>query len=161
MIALSTDNWGRDTHATDIDAYNVYVQNDVGDFGTEAIRPYAYDFRALVSTGDVLIKDNTQLHVDSSNRGISIHWLEGNRVANHYADFWDGSWDEEATGTFPDRSTRAFDRTTQSGNRPEWVVATGNLSDGRLGLNSQGNISFWGPWRRTVTTGSSGSSWGY
>ena len=28
--------------------------------------------------------------------GVPIHWLNGNKVADDYADFYDGSWDDEA-----------------------------------------------------------------
>ena len=33
---------------------------------------------------------------NSAGTGVPIHWLNGNKVADDYPDFYDGSWDDEA-----------------------------------------------------------------
>ena len=34
--------------------------------------------------------------IDNTGTGVPIHWLNGNKVADDYADFYDGDWDDEA-----------------------------------------------------------------
>ena len=41
-------------------------------------------------------RDNTHTTYTSSNKGVPIYWLNGNKVADEYEDFYDGSWDDEA-----------------------------------------------------------------
>ncbi len=47
------------------------------------------EFTALISTGSVNIKDNTA----TTGPGAPIHWLGGDKVADDYADLYDGDWD--------------------------------------------------------------------
>ena len=51
------------------------------------------------STEDVDARDNTGTTYTSgsSYKGVPIYWLNGNKVADQYQDFYDGSWDEEAS----------------------------------------------------------------
>ena len=41
--------------------------------------------------------DNTGTTYTSSDKGVPIYWLGGNKVADDYEDFYDGDWDEEAS----------------------------------------------------------------
>ena len=72
----------RDATSLDIAEYNRFVQAGAPTAGT----------RALVSTQNVHAEDNTATTGD----GVPIWWLGGEKVADGYADFWDGSWDSRA-----------------------------------------------------------------
>ena len=50
---------------------------------------FATQFRALVSTATVDARVNTA----TTGTGVPIHWVNGPKVADNYADFYDGSWD--------------------------------------------------------------------
>ena len=82
--------------STDIADYNAYVQGDLNEFAHPAIRPYASGFRVVGSTDDDDARDNTSTTYTSTNMGLPIYWLAGNKVADDYADFYDGGWDDEA-----------------------------------------------------------------
>ena len=65
----------------------------------------------------------------SSNKGVPIYWLRGNRVADEYEDFYDGSWDSrsgknQSGGGFNAGSkiwTGSLDDGTREGSRiPNW-----------------------------------------
>ena len=73
------------------------------DAGHTGIRPYADGFNVVGCTATrnsftegllpgVDARDNTS----TTGTGVPIYWLKGARVANNYADFYDGSWDDEA-----------------------------------------------------------------
>ncbi len=63
--------------------------------GHTAIRPYRSQFRALVSErttfggNPVAARTNT----GTTGTGEPIYWLNGAKVADDYADFYDGNWD--------------------------------------------------------------------
>ena len=54
-----------------------------------AIWPYSDQFRVVGSTRAVDARDNT----NTTGTGVPIYWLNGNKVADNYADFYDDSWD--------------------------------------------------------------------
>ena len=64
-------------------------------------------------TADVDARDNTATRYTNANKGVPIYWLNGNKVADNYEDFYDETWDEEANdknqlGTIgPDTSQEA------------------------------------------------------
>ena len=71
--------------------------------GHTGIRPYADGFNVVGCTATrnsftegllpgVDARDNTS----TTGTGVPIYWLKGARGANNYADFYDGSWDDEA-----------------------------------------------------------------
>ena len=60
--------------------------------GHTNIRPYSDQFRVVGSTAAVDARDNT----GTTGTGVPIYWLNGAKVANNYADFYDGSWSNEA-----------------------------------------------------------------
>ena len=65
-----------------------------------AIQAYSSQFRVVGSTAAVDARDNT----NTTGTGVPIYWLNGGKVADNYADFYDGSWRTRRT------------RRTESGN---------------------------------------------
>ncbi len=54
---------------------------------------------ALVSTPGADARQHTDTTWTSTDRGVPIYWLNGARVADDYADFYDGVWADEANPT--------------------------------------------------------------
>ena len=96
----------RDATATDIEAYNAFVQAAAA-AGHADIRDYGAGFLAVASTADDDARDNTGTTYTSSNQGVPIYWLAGDKIADDYADFYDGTWDAEYSAT--DESGGAYD----------------------------------------------------
>ena len=88
----------RNANSTDINSYNSTVQGRAA-AGHTAIRGFSSMWRAVASTPSVDARDNTSTTYTSSNKGLEIHWLRGNRVANNYEDFYDNSWDNRSIRT--------------------------------------------------------------
>ena len=84
----------RSATATGIGTYNSFVQQSAAN-GHEAIQPFTERFTAVASTADTDARDNT----DTAGSGVPIYWLAGNKVADDYADFYDGAWDDESNPT--------------------------------------------------------------
>ena len=84
----------RNGSSSDINDYNNHVIAAAGS-GDTAIRALRAGFRALGSTGTVDARDNTATTYTSSNKGVPIYWLNGDKVADEYEDFYDGSWDNK------------------------------------------------------------------
>ena len=81
----------RDATSTDIADYNKSVQAWAGSANAHtAIRPYSATFTALASTASADARDNTS----TTGAGEAIYWLNGAKVADNYADLYDGSWDD-------------------------------------------------------------------
>ena len=85
----------RNAAPTGISTYNTWIQNQAAAGHTD-IQDYSDTFRVVGSTADVDARDNTQTTYTSSDKGVPIYWLNGNKVVDEYEDFYDGSWDEEA-----------------------------------------------------------------
>ena len=77
--------------STDIGVYNSHVAGRTPAGGHAAIRAYSAGFRVLASTEAVDARDNTA----TTGTGVPIYWLNGNKLADNYADLYDGSWDDE------------------------------------------------------------------
>ena len=103
--------------ATDIDIYNEFVQAQAA-AGHADIQQHAGQFRVLGSTAAADARDNTE--TTSSDTDAPVYWLNGAKVADNYADLYDGTWDEEAN-----RRTAAGDLSTDSD-----IVWTGSDDDG-------------------------------
>ena len=86
------------------------VNSDGTHFGDE--------FRALISTRTTDARDNTA----STGRGVPIHYLGGDKMADDYADFYDGSWDT------PNYGRDELGRAKRNG-----LVWTGSNADGTKG----------------------------
>ena len=84
FISSNTINANSDN----ITVYNRFAQEVAARF------PYinfSEQFRALISTPDVDARDNTNTIGD----GVPIYWLNGDKVADDYPDFYDGGWDSQ------------------------------------------------------------------
>ena len=92
-------------------------------------RPTSATFRMLGSTEDVDARDNT----GTTGTGVPIYWLNGAKAADDYANFYDGGWDEEATGA---RETGASVSILTN-----WKIWTGSAQDGTEAMNSAGTQS--------------------
>jgi hypothetical protein len=74
---------------TGIAHYNTFVQNAVK-AGHEYIGDSCGDlFKVVGSTSAVDARDNAE----TTGTGVPIHWLGGEKLADDYADFYDGNWD--------------------------------------------------------------------
>ena len=117
LLFLSSST--RTAGATDIDVYNTWVQN-LASNGHADIQGYGSSFRMVGSTADVDARDNTGTTYTSSDKDVPIHWLNGDKAADEYEDFYDETWDEEA-------SMRTQAGTSKSAPREVW---TGSDHDG-------------------------------
>ena len=89
----------RDATSTSIGDYNSHVQSAAA-AGHADIQGYSSGFRVVASTATVDARDNTS----STGTGVPIYWLDGNKVADNYADFYDGTWTTKRTRrTSPER----------------------------------------------------------
>ena len=84
----------RNAASTDISTYTEFVRGRAA-AGHSAIQFSSSKFRVLGSTASVDARDHTGTRYSSSNKGVPIHWLDGDRVADNYEDFYDGSWDNK------------------------------------------------------------------
>ena len=89
---------------TDIATYNTFVQTRAA-AGHEAIQDYSSGFRAVASTAAVAARDNTA----TTGTSVPIYWLGGNKLADNYGDFYDGSWDDELNPTDESGTATAID----------------------------------------------------
>ena len=82
----------RDATPTDISEYNTHVQSAAGLSSAHAsVQPYAAQFTALGCTASTDAHANTDT---AKTGGVPIYWLNGVKLADDYADFYDGSWDD-------------------------------------------------------------------
>ena len=72
--------------SSDISTYNTSIQEHAPRPGHSAIRAYSDDFKAVGCTARVDARDNTA----TTGTGEPIYWLNGSKVADNYADFYDG-----------------------------------------------------------------------
>ena len=84
----------RNASSSDIADYNTFVQ-DRAAAGHRDIQAYSDGFTVVGCTQAVDARDNTGTTHTSTDRGAPIYWLKGNKVADQYRDFYDGSWDDE------------------------------------------------------------------
>ena len=121
----------RDGSVTTIATYNTFIQN-LAAAGHTDIQAYSTGFRVVGCTAAVDARDNTS----TTGTGVAIYWLDGNKVADTYADFYDGSWDDEANDT-NESGTNGPD-TSQEANYP----ITGCKHDGTEFVSSISSRSF-------------------
>ena len=119
----------RTADSTDINDYNNHVIAAAGS-GHSAIRAFRNGFRVLASTSAVHARDNTGTTYTSSNKGVPIYWLGGDKVADQYQDFYDGSWDNKS-GKGKNESGGSFSNTA-------WIW-TGSSNDGTKNSRPLGN----------------------
>ena len=108
---------GRDAVTNSISIYNNWVQTQAAAGHTD-IQAYSSAFKILGSTRATDARDNT----GTTGVGVPIYWLNGAKVADNYADFYDGTWDEEAQGR---RETGAVVNLSSA-----WQIWTGSTHQG-------------------------------
>ena len=84
-----------DATSTDIETYHTFIK-DRAAAGHTDLDDYIEGFRAVGCTADVDARDNTGTIINTDSAGVPIYWLNGSQVADDYADFYDGDWDDEA-----------------------------------------------------------------
>ena len=77
---------------------------------------YASQFKVVGSTADTDARDNTE----TTGTGVPIYWVNGNKLADGYSDFYDGSWDDE---------TNIKDESGENRSSP-LLIFTGSGNDG-------------------------------
>ena len=121
----------RTAKATDIAIYNAWVQALAAN-GHADIQDHSSTFRVVGSTAAVDARDNTSTTYTSSDKGVAIYWLNGDKAADDYEDFYDETWDEEA-------SMRDESGNTVSAPTELW---TGSDHDGTEGFRDGGSGAF-------------------
>ena len=94
LVFLSSTT--RDGSSSGIADYNTFIQNRAVAGHTD-IQAYSMGFRVVGCTTAVDAHDNTGTTYSSTYKGVPIYWLNGAKAADDYEDFYDGSWDEEAS----------------------------------------------------------------
>ena len=91
FLFVSSDK--RTAQETEISAYDAWIQAQLRqDIIAGRSQEHADVFRALVSTAETSAIDHTGTDWTASEAGLPIYWLDTPfRVADSYADFWDGS----------------------------------------------------------------------
>ena len=104
----------RDGTSSTIADYNTFVQTAAAAGHTD-IQAYSSGFRAVVCTEAVDARDNTNT---TGTGSLNIYWLGGQKLADNYADFYDGDWDKE--GNSQDRNELGVNgpNTNQEANFP-------------------------------------------
>ena len=117
---LAVTSTKRHARVNSVRFYNAHVQAAVAS-GHADIRSYGPDFAMLGCTSGVDARTNTATAWTASDRGVAVYWLGGARVADDYADLYDGSW----------ASNAATDESGEPSSDPK--VFTGCASDGTVG----------------------------
>ena len=124
----------RDAESDNIEDYNTFVQARAA-AGHAKIRQYSDGFTAVGCTEDADARDNTQTRYTDSNTGVPIYWLDGNKVADNYRDFYDGSWDEESQRARTETRSATPD---QIAPKPSTTPGTGCDHDGTQAFLTSG-----------------------
>ena len=106
--------------SNDISDYDAHVQSIISERGHAHIQAYAGNFKVLGSTATVNVRSHTGT---TGTGGVPIYWIRGLRVADDYADFFDGSWANKQQGRYQDSSR------ISGGNRNR-LLCTGTADDG-------------------------------
>ena len=105
-----------------ISHYNERVQL-LAQAGHAAIRSHASGFRLLGSTPTVDARENTC----STGTGVPIYWLNGNKVADDYGDFYDGTWDDETDSRVESGDFRHLSDSIWTGTRDDGTASGPNV----------------------------------
>ncbi len=99
---LSVTRERTDASSSNIADYNAHAQRAAD--AHVYLKPYKDGFTALISTAGVDVRDNTA----TTGAGVPIYWLghmwdwrAAEKVADDYADFYDGSWDSVSGARYP------------------------------------------------------------
>jgi hypothetical protein len=115
--------------STDIATYNSHAQDHAA--GSPFLHSFKDTFRALASTSAVNARANTLTRSGDLGASAPIYWVMGNKIADNYADLYDGSWDHTGqSGQYPRTETGA---TVVD----QWEVWTGTTSAGASHTGNQ------------------------
>ena len=119
----------REAGSSNIGDYNRFVQNQAARTDlVSLVRDYASQFQVVGGTDTVSARNNTNM---TGNGGPAIYWVNGDKVADNYGDFYDGNWDSYnwvfQTGEGTSGSNNFVD------------VYTGSRNDGSIAVNHLGN----------------------
>ncbi len=133
-----------------IATYNGFVQTAAAG-GHAAIRTYAGQFSVVGSTASVSARDNTM----TTGTGVPIYWLNGARVADDYGDFWDSTWNAQASS-----DTRLDSGAAESSAFRHWTGSNANGTASPDSLLGSANVRYgqWGSGTNPVSQGSQGGS---
>ena len=137
----------RNADSTDSAVYDAYVRGRIAANGHTEIKAYSSHFKVLGSTATV----NARTHTGTTSTGsVPVYWLNGPKVADNYADFYDGSWDDKDGATLEDGTSL----TLEDGLPP--VARTNSFAPAptmtgrrRLSLSAQPHV----PERRLISPG--------
>ena len=125
-LLFVTSTLGRELPTANIGAANAIVQARAD--ANALLQPFKDGFRALISTSEVDARDNTETApagtAYTTNEGVPIFWVNGAKVADDYADFYDGSWDSSPYTVW---KTENGDQTITNFDKEVW---TGSDADG-------------------------------
>ena len=93
----------RDASSSTIGDYDTFIQNAVAAGHTD-IQTHSSEFKVFGSTSS----DNAKDHTGTTGTGVPIYWLNGSKVADNYADFYDGSWDNVGSSHVRNESGNTF-----------------------------------------------------
>ena len=99
--------------------------------GHSDIRAYSAQFKVLGSSETIAARDNTRTNPNAHGAGEPVYWLDGPRVADDYADFYDG-WDNSNPArneTGASITFRPYESGSASGDQAVW---TGTNRDGSI-----------------------------
>ncbi len=114
--------------SSNIAVYNSFVQGQAGRTHLASlVRAYASHFKVVGGTDTVSARNNANM---TGSGGPAIYWVNGDKVADNYGDFYDRTWD-------------SYNWVTQTGEgRPgenSVVVFTGSRDDGSIADNHLGH----------------------
>ena len=92
LIVTSTTRHARVNSAR---FYDAHVRKAIA-AGHADIRAHSAAFRMLGCTSSVDARTNTETAWTAADRGVPVYWLGGARVADDYADLYDGGWASNA-----------------------------------------------------------------
>ena len=142
---------GHSPTSTDIADCNTYVQGQAA-AGHADMQDYSYWFRVVGSTAGTDARDNTETTYTNDDKGVRIYWLNGSKVADHYGDFYDGSWDDETNprgaGGAAVSADRVWTGSTHAGEEAfggdggtiSRALGTSTVRVGRLNDNAEGPL---------------------
>ena len=96
LLFVSKDK--RMASANSIYTYRNWIRSQAEN-GHTSIRGYKDHFTVLGSTRGDSAKDHAVINFNDEYAGVPIYWLGGQKAADDYADFCDGSWDHFNPGT--------------------------------------------------------------
>ena len=158
LIVTSTT---RDAMSGDIAVYDAHVRSALASRGHADIRDYGPLFKALAATlGGAHPRSHTDTDPDDDGDGEEIWWLNGPRVADDYADFYDGTWDHSNPARTESGAPKTFDPPAAADS--DQVVWTGTRVNGtRSGSRHLGTTQTNSAGRFVASVGSpqSGDMW--